>query len=223
MKQLEQDYQGKIDSGHAPLIPGLVLPVSIGEINKDLGDLDMSNPKTQTSNLIRVVEHLSKTVARQKSEAQFLKKNAPSNVRYMDLVKECKALKKTRDEMQAVLDSRANQDKQQAKYIPIHFNYPLRRLEAENGKLCRQAKQSSKEAATRARQFETLRVENAGLKKEVEALGQTLTGLGYTPGESDAQTRENTRRNSISHADCSRDLSELVRNFSLLMQYRKRG
>lgn len=114
MQQLELEYQSKIDRGLAPLIPGLILPISFGEISKEL-DLDVDNPKTQTNNLIKVVEHLSKTVQKYKSESEFLKKSSPSNVKYMELIKECKSLKKTRDEMQEILNTRGSQDKQQEK------------------------------------------------------------------------------------------------------------
>lgn len=152
------------------------------------------------SNMVKVVEHLSKTVKKLKSEAEFLKKSSPSNVKYMELLKECKSLKKTRDEMQDILNTRASQDTQQEK------------LEAENTKLRRHTKRASDDLSKSQASLAKLSVENASLRKDILSLQKTLSGLGYTDGDADAQTRDNTLANSANHAECGREIAELKRS-----------
>lgn len=58
-------------------------------------------------------------------------------------------------------------------------------------------------------------MENSSLKKDIESMQKTLSGLGYTEGDQDQRTRDNTLANSANHAECGREIAELVSPFTL--------
>ena len=103
-----------LEQGLTPLIPGLTLPVSYSEM-KDIGIDSSSSVKSQNENLLKVIEHLSKVIENLKSDLEVMKRNAPSNLKYMELLKESKKLKKQRDDLQLLLKDRDSSGTQVSK------------------------------------------------------------------------------------------------------------
>lgn len=94
-----------LEKGPAPLITGLTLPIPYAELRNILKNesgsdgVPKSKTKAQTDDLLRVIEHLSKNVNEQKEEIDNLRRVAPSNLKFMEIVKENKRLKKAYDEV----------------------------------------------------------------------------------------------------------------------------
>lgn len=71
------------------MLANLHIPIPYG----DMKSLKFSPSKNKSSDLIKVIEHLSKITEKHKLENDVLRKNAPSNVKYMEMSAEVKRLK----------------------------------------------------------------------------------------------------------------------------------
>ena len=92
------------------------MPIEYGEMIKTITSTTGKTIKlTKTEELIRIIEHLSKSMEKFKSENDILKRSSPTNLKYMELLKECKRLKKAQHELEIQNKNREIDEKQTEK------------------------------------------------------------------------------------------------------------
>jgi hypothetical protein len=110
MKDLDEEREARIA---ANIIPGL--SVTLGQLRSSTSRLlaDKTNVELAT-----VIEHLSRVAEKLKTENEILKKNGgTSNFKYMEMLKELKALRKERSDAVELAKARAAADAQVQKWV----------------------------------------------------------------------------------------------------------
>ncbi|KAJ3218623.1 hypothetical protein HK099_004994 [Clydaea vesicula] len=195
MEELKIATKKKLEEGPAVLMPGLTISTPWSELDKAL----TPRAKNSTEDLIKVIEHLSKTNDSLKSDIEYLKKQNPSNVKYMDLLKEYKKQKLIIEE-----NKKCSEEKNET-------SLQLAKIEQENGKLRKQVKKFSDGQLKLIKEEKKIEIENDTLKKEITTLRATLSELGYSLGDEEIElnTRMNTTANSLNHSTCCKEINEL--------------
>ncbi|KAI8847903.1 hypothetical protein BC829DRAFT_418071 [Chytridium lagenaria] len=156
-------------------IPGL--NVSLGQIRVATTRLLANKSHDE---IVAVVDHLSKSMERLKYENDSLKKSGASNIKYMEMLKELKILRKEKVIMADLERARA------AAAVQVN------KVEAENQRLRRQAKKESDKAARATAYVQELELMKEGLVNEVAMLKNAEDGQGPDCGGFGGADMQNT-------------------------------
>ncbi|KAJ1568507.1 hypothetical protein HK405_001162, partial [Cladochytrium tenue] len=155
----------------AGAVPGL--NVTVGQLRTSAARLLACKTPAEVAG---VVDGLSQLAERLQKENESLKRTGGvSSSRYMDLVREVKALRQDKMDAQQTAKARAAADAQLAK------------VESENAKLRRQLRRESERADREMRRSQELGVAREGLQDEVSRLRRALSGIAADPAEDDGR------------------------------------
>ncbi|KAJ3289656.1 hypothetical protein HK104_007316 [Borealophlyctis nickersoniae] len=154
--------------------PDSSLSISLSNLSIPLSKLRAASTTLATyppSDLLVVIEHLSRTLERLKSDNERMKKYGASQSKYMEAVKEVRRLKKEREADEEV---RKGIEEGAKKVV---------RVEQENAKLRRQLRKEIETSSSLAVQVQQLQVARDQLVEEVAAAQKAAGGLELTDEE----------------------------------------
>ncbi|KAJ3415066.1 hypothetical protein HDV05_005592 [Chytridiales sp. JEL 0842] len=155
LRDIEEEREARIA---ANIIPGL--SVTLGQLRTSTSRLlaNKSNMELES-----IIEHLSRVAEKLKTENDIIKKNGGmSNTKYMEMVKELKALRKEKTEALEMAKARSSADAQAQK------------VDAENTKLRRQLKKEAEKLSKSMERIQELEVTKESLITEIAKLRRAM-------------------------------------------------
>ncbi|KAI8813314.1 hypothetical protein BJ742DRAFT_789891 [Cladochytrium replicatum] len=192
MKQSESE---RLASGNTTLLPGLTIPIPLDKLPAGLrtGTLNDKSPQ----DLVQVIEYLSRTNEKLKTENSTLRNSSTSNTKYMELVKEVKILKREKEEQLSIIKAKSVTDQH------------LRKVESENVKIRKQLRKQITVSQAQAQEIEQLKIDKETLMTDITALRRCVANIDGVGDEgSPTSSRVEQLQRELSRAQ--EQISEMV-------------
>ncbi|KAJ3119912.1 hypothetical protein HK098_005020, partial [Nowakowskiella sp. JEL0407] len=163
IKNLRKEEAHRIATGNTTILPGLNIPLPLDKLPAGLKTGLLSDKPLQ--DLILVIEYLSNQIEKLNQENKSLKQTGTSNLKYMELVKEVKQLKKEKAGHDALIKEKSARDAL------------LSKIELENTKLRRNSQKQIDTISGLQKTIQELRVSKESLESDVNSLRKVLSGL----------------------------------------------